>query len=103
MTHPEHLEQLPPDLFPTLTVCWTTMDRVQTENALEETRLGRLDHRSLRPRPSGDPGVLGQSRRFDRGTLGPARGLGCVLLRHGTARGAARVAPELRRCAESAY
>ena len=36
MTHPERLEQLPPDLFPTLTVCWATLDELQTEDALDE-------------------------------------------------------------------
>jgi hypothetical protein len=36
MTHPDHLDQLPPDLFPTLTVCWATLDEIQTEDALDE-------------------------------------------------------------------
>jgi hypothetical protein len=36
MTHPEHIDQLPPDLFPTLAVCWATMDDLQTEDALDE-------------------------------------------------------------------
>lgn len=36
MTNPEHVDQLPPDLFPTLAVCWATMDDLQTEDALDE-------------------------------------------------------------------
>lgn len=36
MTRPHYLEQLPADLFPTLTVCWATMSPAQTEDALEE-------------------------------------------------------------------
>jgi hypothetical protein len=36
MTAPEQTEQLPNELFPTLPVCWATMNDLQTEDALDE-------------------------------------------------------------------
>jgi hypothetical protein len=57
MTTPEVTDQLPNALFPTLSVCWATMDDLQTEDALDELAdwvhwaIDRytLDHRTVPP------------------------------------------------------
>ena len=55
--HPEHIDQLPAELFPTLPVCWATMTDLETEDALDELQdwvvwvVDRyaLDHRIVPP------------------------------------------------------
>lgn len=50
MTTPDQTDQLPSDLFPTLPVCWATLDELQTEDALDELAdwvLWALDRYSL--------------------------------------------------------